>query len=80
MRWLVKRMRALTPWTAGAVSASWMARASGLGGGVGPPDVAAMAMAAPAAAAATTAAQSARRRRVEIPRRNRIGAEPTPPR
>src|SRR5438270_7483951 len=73
MRWLVKLIRALTPSTAGAVSASWIACASGLGGGTGPPAVAAIAIAAAPTAAATTEAQSASRRRVEMRRRKRIG-------
>ena len=58
MRWLVKVIRAVTPSTGGAASASWTACASGLGGGVGPDPPAARAIAAALPARiATTAAQ-----------------------
>src|SRR5439155_8843661 len=79
MRWLVKWMRAVTPFAAGAVSASRMAWASGLGDGVRPPPVAARAIAAPAAARTTIPAQRASRRRVEMRRKNLIGASVADP-
>src|SRR4051794_19831880 len=72
MRWLVNRIRAVTPSTGGAASASWTACASGLGGGTEPPPVAASAIAAQAAAVGTTAPHSASRRPGEMRRRNVI--------
>ena len=53
IRWLVKLTRAVMPWTAWAVRAAWIALARGLGGGTGPPLVAASAIAVPPAAATT---------------------------
>src|SRR4051812_127102 len=74
-RWLVNEIRAVTPSTAGAASASCTACASGLGGGVGPDPPAARAIAAALPARTTTVvANRASRRRVEIWRRYDIRA------
>src|SRR3954471_16450508 len=72
IRWLVNWMRAVTPSTGGAASASWIASGSAFGGGAEPPPVAAIASAVPAPIAATSAAQRASRRRVEIRRKKLI--------
>ena len=66
MNWI----RALTPWTVGAVSASCTATGRGFAGGLGPPPVAAIAMAVAPTPPATHAAHSASSRRVEIRLRN----------
>ena len=61
-RLLVNLMRAVTPSTAGAFSASWTARSRGLGSGLGALLSAACAIPAPAATATSTAAIVTRRR------------------
>src|SRR6185437_2331138 len=66
---LVKLIRAEMPWTSGAVSAPWTARASDCGAGLGPDPDAATAIAVPPAITATTPAIIASRRRVETVRR-----------
>ena len=72
IRWFVNWTVALTPWTVGAASASWIATASGLAGGTGPLPEAATAIVVPAAITATTPAINASRRRVGAVRRNRF--------
>jgi hypothetical protein len=66
---------AVTPWGAGAVSESWTAFASGLGGGFEPPEPAARAIAVPAAITASTAAQRRTRCLVEMRRRSDTGTK-----
>ena len=62
-KWLVNWMRALTPSTFGADSASWTASASGLAGGVGPVPTASASAVAPIPTATTTPHSSSRRER-----------------
>src|SRR4051794_1168680 len=67
-RWLVKRILAVMPSTAGAVAASWIATASGLAGGIGPSPPA-VAIAVPPPTTPTVPAINASRRRLDMLRR-----------
>ena len=70
----VNVMRADTPSTGGALTASWMARSSGLGSGFSEPSSAAWANPA-VSASATVAARSIRSRVVDAVLRNLMGRQ-----
>ena len=65
--------RALTPSTGGAVTASWIARSSGFGSGLGSEPLIAACASAPVSASATTAATTVIRRLVEVVRSRLMG-------